>query len=92
MIGSLLYTIYKVFFLRVLNSVILIFYTDDMQLYLSCHLGDFEQAVESINSDLSNFLNIWKDDMLELNPNKSSVIYFGTDNQVSFCRENINIL
>ena len=57
------------FFLHVLNSI-----ADDTQLYLSFHLRHLEQAVQSINSDLSNFLNISKDHMLEPNPIKLTVI------------------
>lgn len=90
-LGPLLYTIYTFNFHKSLKHCNYHFYADDAQIYLSFSEHESRVAQNLINSDLAQFFKVTSDHLLKLNPNKSSVIVFGNQSQVSFTTNNMEV-
>jgi len=52
-------------------------YADDTQLYFSFSESQLQESVNKINHDLSNLVQFSTRHNLQINPNKSSVVFFG---------------
>lgn len=94
--GSILATLsFVIYISQFTNSVRFCkchFYADDSQIYKSFNVSDSVRASNEINEDLNNLYEFLVQHSLLINPNKSIVVIFGTNANVSKLRVlNVNI-
>lgn len=66
-------------------------YADDTQLYNSFHIEHYQQALLNINNDLNNIANVSQKHSLQINPLKSVILLFGSNNVLSELENRINL-
>lgn len=90
-LGPLLYIIYTSNFHNTFQFCSFHSYADDTQLYCSFPSHDLPGACREINQELATFVDISRKFCLKINPNKSSVVLFGSRNTVTRVQNLINI-
>lgn len=79
-LGPILYTIYTYDLPEVIKNCKVHLYADDTQLIKEFSPGDINRAIDEINEDLDNIVKWSEDHGLKINPNKSTAMLIGTDN------------
>jgi len=77
-LGPLLFVLYLTNFNKVLKYCKYNFYADDLQIYLHAEPRNLADAVQKINTDISNVASWASGNGLSLNPKKTTAIIMGT--------------
>lgn len=91
-LGPLMYCVYTAFFWDKIKNSKMLVYADDTQLYCSFPVNDYVRASEQLNSDLRLIREVSLNHSLHLNPEKSSVIVFGSRNACTELQHKIKIV
>ena len=91
-LGPLFFIIYTSDILKSLRHCKVRAYADDTQIYFHFNHHDYLNASACINHDLNTLKHLSLEHNLNLNPSKSFLMLFGSKNNVSFLRDNINII
>ncbi|GJQ81446.1 hypothetical protein Trydic_g14603 [Trypoxylus dichotomus] len=76
-LSPVLFSLYTPSFIINLNYTKAYLYIDEMQLYYSFKMCDWEQSIARINSDLSLVYETSLTHSIDLNPTKSQIVFFG---------------
>lgn len=93
-LGPILFSIFTFDIPNCFSKCNLHLYADDVQVYISTHILNLEEAVSDINTELSNFSMWCCDNGLKLNPSKSKAIMLGNErvrNKVNLNHLNVRV-
>lgn len=90
-LGPILYAIYTCNFHTCLSYCGYHYYADDTQIYHSFDYSNINASLEQVNRDISALVDMSKKHSLQINPSKSCIIVFGSDNVREAVIRDINI-
>ncbi|CAH2095137.1 unnamed protein product [Euphydryas editha] len=91
-LGPLLFILYSADIVKCINYSNYHLYADDIQVYISFHPSETQQAIAKFNSDLE-CISSWSDkNTLVLNPSKSKYLILGSTSQVKRIEQNIPLV